>query len=602
MINFTQNYFKPLDQISHCNLKDVANPVSLLVIASYFTLLVPAVIFALSCFKGRVKIEPPPESPKVDKVAKDALNKPKAENLFSEALKVDESDPAKAMELFKQAADHGSIEAHFELGFHYATGKGSDKNNELAIKHYIIASEAGMGVASSNLGLIYDFEMKDKQKAVIYYQKAIDQKFYKTIDCLAYCYENGLGVEKNEKRAFELVSNYSLFDETLTVLRGVYYKKGIGCDKNLEFARQNFSQYPNNYLSLYHLGNMYLKGNGVPIDQKKGYELVISSYNKNPDHLPTLKKLSILYMRGIGTERDLAKAKEILEKGKTSFPDENLDGYFEELDLWGKLEKENDPETLVKIADDIDSSLSWLELHYYKKAADMGHAIAQYFTGGCYEKFNNHEKAKHYYRLAAEQGEVDSMVELANLDDENSIKWLQKAVEKNCVEALYNLGVRYLEGDGCLKDPASAFNLLTKAHDLNDSDATARLGYMYMHGIGTQLDYDKAFQLLSSAIEDTTIDRIYARHYLSYLYMRGQGTQRDLKKVKELLEGLRIHQNYQSEFEGWEAFENENDPAKLMEVAINLKNINFNLWKNLVLKAADLGHADAQNIKKSFDT
>lgn len=602
MINFTQNYFKPLDHISHCNLKEVANPVSLLVIASYFTLLVPAVIFALSCFKGRVKIEPPPESPKVDKVAKDALNKPKAENLFSEALKVDESDPAKAMELFKQAADHGSIEAHFELGFHYATGKGSDKNNELAIKHYIIASEAGMGVASSNLGLIYDYEMKDMQKAVIYYQKAIDQKFYKTIDCLAYLYKNGLGVEKNEKRAFELVSNYSLFDETLTVLRGVYYKKGIGCDKNLEFARQNFSQYPNNYLSLYHLGNMYLKGNGVPIDQKKGYELVISSYNKNPDHLPTLKKLSILYMRGIGTERDLAKAKEILEKGKTSFPDENLDGYFEELDLWGKLEKENDPETLFKIADDIDPSLSWLELHYYKKAADMGHAIAQYFTGGCYEKFNNHEKAKHYYRLAAEQGEVDSMVELANLDDENSIKWLQKAVEKNCVEALYNLGVRYLEGDGCLKDPASAFNLLTKAHDLNDSDATARLGYMYMHGIGTQQDYDKAFQLLSSAIEDTTIDRIYARHYLSYLYMRGQGTQRDLKKVKELLEGLRIHQNYQSEFEGWEAFENENDPAKLMEVAINLKNINFNLWKNLVLKAADLGHADAQNIKKSWST
>lgn len=42
--------------------------------------------------------------------------------------------------------------------------------------------------------------------------------------------------------------------------------------------------------------------------------------------------------------------------------------------------------------------------------------------------------------------------------------------------------------------------------------------------------------------------------------------------------------------------------CNLKEVAKNLNTINFNLWKNLVIKAADLGHVEAQNMKKSWDT
>jgi TPR repeat protein len=125
---------------------------------------------------------------------------------------------------------------------------------------------------------------------------------------------------------------------------------------------------------------------------------------------------------------------------------------------------------------------------WFKRAADMGYADAEYDLGIMY--FNGRgvdqsfEAAAHLLRQSARQGQPNAQFRLATLYytgrgvARNSAKeafWLEQAARQGLTKAQYNLAVMYANGDGIFKSPVKAYAWLTVADrlGLDTTDALA---------------------------------------------------------------------------------------------------------------------------------
>lgn len=133
-------------------------------------------------------------------------------------------DEAGAVTNLLKAAEDGYLPAMIYLGNKIINGRGVQPNIEEARKWFTKAVEAGATAAKVNLGVIAEVEAAieenkgkdaDKAKVAEHYKKALalyteaaDLKVGEAYNKLGYYYEKGLGVTKDETKAFE------------------YYKKG----------------------------------------------------------------------------------------------------------------------------------------------------------------------------------------------------------------------------------------------------------------------------------------------------------------------------------------------------------------------------------------
>lgn len=108
-------------------------------------------------------------------------------------------------------------------------------------------------------------------------------------------------------------------------------------------------------------------------------------------------------------------------------------------------------------------------------AAEKGLAPAQSRLGYMYAEglgvTQDSEKSEHWYRMAANQGDIDAMVSLGNI----------------------YYGIR--------NDFNTAFHYYSDAADAGDADAQLSLAYMYLRGEGVEQDYEKAFKWTEKSAE-----------------------------------------------------------------------------------------------------
>lgn len=123
--------------------------------------------------------------------------------------------------------------------------------------------------------------------------------------------------------------------------------------------------------------------------------------------------------------------------------------------------------------EDYGNAVKW-----YRKAAEQGHADAQYQLGECYRygwgvKENKGLAAKWYGR-AAEQEHADAQYQLGecylfgeglNENEESAVKWYAIAAEKGHADAQYQLGECYRYGWGVEKNLALAQEWHEKAKE-----------------------------------------------------------------------------------------------------------------------------------------
>ena len=101
----------------------------------------------------------------------------------------------------------------------------------------------------------------------------------------------------------------------------------------------------------------------------------------------------------------------------------------------------------------------------FRKAADQGHAKAQYKLGDCY-----------YFGRGVEQ------------DYAQAVQWYQKAADQDNAWAQYSLGHCYYLGQGVKKDRAQAVQWYRKAADQDHKKAQLALADCYENGLGVPKD------------------------------------------------------------------------------------------------------------------
>ena len=115
-------------------------------------------------------------------------------------------------------------------------------------------------------------------------------------------------------------------------------------------------------------------------------------------------------------------------------------------------------------------------LQWYRKAADLGSAQAQFYLGGMYETgrrvLRDYKRAAQWYHQAAMQGHVMAQVTLGYMyetgrgvapDYQRAITWYRKAADQGSAMAQYNIGTLYENGEGVVRDEVMAAQWYRKA-------------------------------------------------------------------------------------------------------------------------------------------
>jgi hypothetical protein len=108
-------------------------------------------------------------------------------------------------------------------------------------------------------------------------------------------------------------------------------------------------------------------------------------------------------------------------------------------------------------------------VHWFRKAAEQGHAFAQYNLGWCYVHGSgvpqDYAQAVHWFRQGAEQGHAFPQFNLGGCyangrgvpqDSAQAVHWYRKAAEQGHEFAQHDLGLCYEEGEGILKNAVVA--------------------------------------------------------------------------------------------------------------------------------------------------
>ena len=77
-------------------------------------------------------------------------------------------------------------------------------------------------------------------------------------------------------------------------------------------------------------------------------------------------------------------------------------------------------------------------------------------------------------------------------NDAEAVKWYRRAADQGHAEAQYNLGVMYDDGQGVQQDYAEAVKWYRRAAEQGHAKAQFNLGNMYREGKGVQQDFSKA--------------------------------------------------------------------------------------------------------------
>ena len=113
-----------------------------------------------------------------------------------------EADVEQAAEWFKKSAELGYVGAMVELGEYYQATLVDFEKSKM---WYLKAAELGNAEAQNELGVLCANIDNDYKEAVKWYKKAMEQDDYWAYENYADCLWNGNGVQKNKKKAMEMM-------------------------------------------------------------------------------------------------------------------------------------------------------------------------------------------------------------------------------------------------------------------------------------------------------------------------------------------------------------------------------------------------------------
>lgn len=227
-----------------------------------------------------------------------------------------EENPEKAFYYVKMAADKGDSYCMWHLGrYYYHDGYGCEVDLSLCFEYINKAASEGCPEAQDYLGDIYRFGdeefgiIPDSQKALLWYQKAVDQNYYMAMVDLALCYSSGGCLPLDEYKAAELLKNAAEGgDDRGQFFLSEKYQQGDGVEQNdidafnwcLKSAEQE------NVYAMARLGEYYFYGFGTEQNFEKAVEWLRKAALEGEDEAKYL--LGVCYEQGYGVEKSAGVA------------------------------------------------------------------------------------------------------------------------------------------------------------------------------------------------------------------------------------------------------------------------------------------------------
>jgi TPR repeat protein len=200
-------------------------------------------------------------------------------------------------------------------------------------------------------------------------EKAFDlHKLFKHFFNVGVCYQNGTGVEKDEKKAFRLYTlahKGGLLEATNNL--GVCYSDGIGVEKDKKKAVEFYTlAHEGGHLqATFNLGWCYENGIGVEKDERKAVELYTLAHKGGL--LEATSNLGVCYQHGIGVGKDEERAFGLYRIASEA-------GFHGGMNQLGFCYEKG-----IGTVSKPEQAFKW-----YQKAT-KGHAFAFYNLGRCYE-------------------------------------------------------------------------------------------------------------------------------------------------------------------------------------------------------------------------
>ena len=474
-----------------------------------------------------------------------------------------QGDLEKAFYWFYQAAKKNHFYAYYKVGNFYEHGKVVDVNPTEAIKYYEgISREEASITARYRLGCYYEHGngvQKNIRKAMDWYAQSAYSGYFKACEAFIRCYENYdvNNIEDNKNDEGDLYCDFDWSYKDITFILGRYYEEGIGVEKSEKKAVELYEKAveKGNNGAEYLLAKCYEFGIGVEKNERKAFDLYTELAERLSVYgdLWALYRLAKCYEEGKGVRQNKKQAKK------------------KYLEL--KMIIEERYTSQIKTVEDINNQNCVEDLPYI----DMAEAYEKFFNDTYYDRFLGCSSNTNFIptllskvqnaivRLESESNDSLNAEDSLNTDDssitneENTIEWQIKLAKEGNLQAQEELAIRYMNGDGVEQSEEitkywyrrAQYSLVLRDYERRESMsswgpkfitdivideqfanegneiAQMRLGRFYLEGNDEiNKDEEKGVEWLKKSAEQGNAE---AQELLGNCYMQGTGVDKDEK-------------------------------------------------------------------------
>lgn len=409
---------------------------------------------------------------------------------FQEALSIYRSNNCRvtppAIALLETAAKLGNADAQNFLGGCYLEGDGVEVDEEKGKYWLRKAVEDGNHVlAHLNLSVLLSSQLDAKHEPLSTEER--DDKEKEVLKLVQFAAQEGS-------------------PEAQYKLSTIYEQGSLGCGVDDTQALFWITKAAENGMApaQHNLGCRYSIGKGVAQDDEKAVQWYSQAAEQS--HPLSFLSLGTCYLNGKGIEKDEATGVALILKAADEF--DNADAQFTLAQLY---------DNGIGVKEDHTLAIRWA-----RRAAEQGHAIAQYNMGVCYESGaenvgKDEREAARWYAKAACQGHLDSQFNLGEMyrigrgvkkDVVQAARFYKLARHGGELDSAFILEMCWNEEKKTWTDPSP--DLLSawekKALTLKDAQAAYNLYVCIRDSLGIEKDEEKEEQMREIA-ESGSVDR-----------------------------------------------------------------------------------------------
>jgi hypothetical protein len=440
-------------------------------------------------------------------------------------------------------AKQGDAVAQNEVGGWYYRGRHVTQNYEEALQWWAKSAQQGNTQAIGNMGLCYQTGhgiATDSLRASQLYLKSIKNGntalFKQHVDLaqkgnvfsnmlIASCYQNGIGVAKNNNDAIPFLSN-AADQNCVTAQRDLALL--LLNSKKPEEAAPWFKKASDNgdVSSTFYYGKMLVEGLGIEADKKEGANYLLRA--AEADFPQAMYYVGNCYLNGDGLTQS---AEQAIKWYKLAAGKKNVHAQWTLAQCYriGNGTSINYDQALYWYAESLSKGYSRAFKQLMTDSIPDS-PFATYAKGvkAYYDK--DYDTALKYFKAVEKakisDGKVMEAVILGNsayakYNLKKSAKLFKEAAKTNA-QAMYLLGMLYETSTGVDQDMAMSVEYISKSAEIGYSNAECALADMYYEGRGVDQNYETAVAWYAKAYEQGQFTENAANRYAS-CYENGWG-------------------------------------------------------------------------------